>query len=111
MNRSRWLATGISCWLVALFASASLAAQSNPNRFAGTAGVTQTGGDLEIHFKNKALANQTVNIIAADDDGHETVVRIKLDKNGEGKTTFHVPDWNMLVLEHSTSSDHGVIVL
>jgi len=88
-----------------------LPAVNDPNRFAGTTRVTQVGGDLEIHFTNKNLANSTVSIIAADNDGHEVVVKIKLDANGKGKQVFHVPDWPMVVLEHPTSSDHGIVVL
>lgn len=82
------------------------------NRFAGTAVVAAAGSDLEIHFENASLANQTVTIAISNGESIEDTVQIELDSSGKGATTWRIPEsgWVTVILEHDTSDDHAIAV-
>jgi len=96
--------------LVALLPAAapSPAMRADPNRFAGTALTGSVGENIEVHFTNPGLANQTVTVIASNDDGDEIPIQIKLDEKGKGKASFTLPNWDILSLDHPTSESHVI---
>jgi len=91
-------------------ASSNPALTGDPNGFAGTVFTGGPGDNIDVHFTNPALANKTVTVIAANDDGDEIEIRIKLDKNGKGKEEFTLPDWGVLSLDHPTSESHVIVI-
>jgi len=101
------LAVVVCLPLAELSASAAL---PKSDRFTGTPGVSSPHDDLDIHFHNPNLANTTVKIILFDERNNEITVKIKLDKNGDGKRTVPTPNWNVVILTHPTSDAHGVVI-
>ena len=84
-----------------------------PDRFDGTFPSPVTaGGTLTIMFHNQDLANTTVEVDVSNGDGKSTKVKIHLDGTGKGSTPFPVPpdDWDLVLLQQSTSDDHTVPV-
>lgn len=83
------------------------------DRFAGTSpDPVERGAELNIKFKNPALAGETITVPVIDDEGRTASVDVKLDASGEGSVKWTVPsDWgDFATLQHSTSTDHTVAV-
>jgi len=107
MFLSPWPALGI---VLALGLSAPVP-YGLPNCFDGTDLVVAAGGKLNICFTNPNLAGKTIQILIEDDDGNDMTVDIKLDDKGRGKRAIDAPPWSILVLQHPSSRDQGVVVL
>ncbi|MFQ5505788.1 MAG: hypothetical protein ACE5F1_13475 [Planctomycetota bacterium] len=73
--------------------------------------MSSSGDKLQVQFSNPDLPNSKVTIIITDGREDEMTLVIPLDGKGKGEGEFPVPsDWVVVVLTHSTSSDHPVWV-
>lgn len=83
------------------------------DRFAGTnPSPVPAGGTLTIKFDNPSLAGTTVTVDLTNEEGTVDTVNITLNASGKGSATWTVPTtgWDLVLLSHSTSEDHTVVV-